>query len=139
MAEDPASSAAALAVASLLAVAALAAGRDAGHEDLVADREVGDRRSDLDDRAHGLVAEDRPGLHRRHVALEDVQVSPADGRRVDSDDRVRRILDARVGNCVPGFLTRSVIDECLHDARSLLWLGMQVGDLGARGMIVTPP
>jgi hypothetical protein len=55
----------------------------------------------LDDGAHRLVAEDRARLNLGHVALEDVQVGAADRGRVDADDRVRRLLDRRVGDLVP--------------------------------------
>ena len=40
-----------------------------------------DARADRLDRADGLVAEDPAVGHRGHVALEDVQVGAADGRR----------------------------------------------------------
>jgi len=42
------------------------------------------------------VPEDAALRHRRHVALEDVQVRPAERRRVHLDDHVGRVLDARV-------------------------------------------
>ena len=95
VAEDPASAAGAEAVAALPAEAAAAARGDAGDEHAVAGLERRDRVADLDDRADGLVAEDRAGLHLGHVALEDVQVGAADRGRVDADDRVRRLLDGR--------------------------------------------
>ena len=114
MAEDPAAAAGAEAVAALLAEAAAAAGGDAGDEHAVARLERRDRGADLDDRADGLVAEDRPGLHLGDVALEDVQVGSADRRRVDADDRVRRLLDARIRDLVPGALAGAVVDERFH-------------------------
>ena len=97
VAEDPAAAAGAEAVAALLAEAAAAARGDARDEHAVARLERRDRVADLDDRADGLVAEDRPGLHLGDVALEDVQVGPADRRRVDADDRVGRLLDRGSG------------------------------------------
>ena len=93
VAEDPAAAAGALARVTFLAVVAAAAGRDARHEHAVAGRDRRHRRADLGDRADRLVAEDRPGSHVGHVALEDVQIGAADRRRVDADDRVRRLLD----------------------------------------------
>ena len=90
MAEDPAASAGAEAVARLLAEAAAAARRDARDEHAVALSERRDGVADLDDGSDGLVAEDPSRLDLGDVALEDVQVGPADRRGVDADDRVRR-------------------------------------------------
>ena len=93
VAEDPAAAARAEAVARLLAEATAPARGDAGDEHAVAGREGRHRCADLDDRADGLVAEDRSRLHLGHVALEDVQIGAADRRRVDADDRIRRLED----------------------------------------------
>src|SRR5262249_15822395 len=61
-----------------------------------------------------LVAEDAPLGHCRHVALEDVQIRAADRGRVDLDDHVGRLLDARIGDRVPRLFTGSAVYECLH-------------------------
>ena len=114
VAEDPATSARAESVTSLLAEAAAPARRDARDEDTVALHERRDRAADGDDGTDRLVAEDRPRLHLGHIALEDVQIGPADGGRVDPDDRVCRIDDGGVGNVLPGSLSRPVVDEGLH-------------------------
>ena len=114
MPEDPAAAADAEAVLGLLAEAAAPAGGDARDEDAVADGDGGDGRADLDDGADGLVSEDRPGLHRGDVALQDVEVRAADRRCVDPYDGVRRVDDGRVGSRLPGPLTGPVVDECLH-------------------------
>src|SRR5687768_18189223 len=50
-------------------------------------------RAELGDRPDRFVAEDRARLHRGDVALEDVQVGPADRGGVDPNDHVRRLLD----------------------------------------------
>ena len=70
------------------------------HDDAVALLELRDGRPDLDDLAHRLVAEDVARLHRRHVAVVEVEVGAADGGRGDLDDHVARILDLRVGDGV---------------------------------------
>ena len=97
VAEDPAASAGAKAVVALAAEAAAAARRDAGHEHAVALVQRRDAAARLDDGADGLVAEDGPWLHLGDVALEDVQVGPADRRRVDLDDDVGRVQDVGSG------------------------------------------
>ena len=53
--------------------------------------------ADLGDRADGLVPEDAPVGHGGDVALQDVQVGPADGGGVDLDHHVRRFLDRASG------------------------------------------
>src|ERR1700680_1408888 len=90
MAENPATSAGALAVVSLLAKSAAAARSDTRNQNVVADLELGDSGACLDDRAYSLVAEDRAWLHRRNVTLEDVQVGATNGGHVDLDYRVGR-------------------------------------------------
>ena len=65
VAEDPAAAAGAEAVVALLAEAAAPARGDARDEHAVARLERRDRGADLDDRADGLVAEDRPRLSPR--------------------------------------------------------------------------
>jgi hypothetical protein len=53
-------------------------------------------------------------LHRGHVALEDVQVGPADGGRVDPDDDVAVVEDLGVRYFFPGLLSGTVVDEGSH-------------------------
>ena len=114
MAEDPAPAAAAEAVVASLQKRQRP--HDVMHETSTRSpaHDGCDRGADLDDRADGLVAEDRARLHLGHVALEDVQVRAADRGRVDADDRVRRLEDGRVGNGFPRPLSRAVIHECFH-------------------------
>src|ERR671927_538511 len=50
----------------------------------------------LDDLAHELVPEDVALLHRRDVAVVEVQVRPADRRRGDLHDRVAVVEDLRI-------------------------------------------
>jgi hypothetical protein len=60
------------------------------------------------------VAQDPAVGDGRHVALEDVQVRPADRRRVDLDDDVRRVLDPGVLLVLPVLVADAVVDQCLH-------------------------
>ncbi len=74
MAEDPATTAETLPVASFLAVATAPAGADARHQHPVADGDRAHARADLLHGADRLVAEHRAGGRLGHIALEDVQV-----------------------------------------------------------------
>ena len=120
VAEDPADADRALVGQAVRRVAAAAVGAgtaraDAGDDDPVADRVVADGRADLDDRADSLVPEDPALGHGGHVALEDVQVGPADRGGVDPHDRVAGLEQHGVGDLVPALDVRTVVDECLHD------------------------
>jgi hypothetical protein len=56
--------------------------------------------TDLDNFAHGLVAEDVALFHRGHDAVEQMQVRAADGAGRDFDDGISPLLDLGVGNGV---------------------------------------
>ena len=118
VAEDPAAALQALPVARLTAEPAAPAGADAGDQHAVAGAEAAHAVADLLDGPDGLVAQDPALAHRGHVALEDVQVGPADGDRVDPHDDVAVVGDLRVGHLFPGLLTGTVVHEgshgCLH-------------------------
>ena len=116
VAEDPADPADGLAVGGHpgLARPAAPARGDRGHEHPVALLQRRDRGAGLDHRADRFMAEDAALGHRGHVALEDVQVGAADRRRLDLDDHVGRVLDARIVDVVPGPLPRTAEYECLH-------------------------
>jgi hypothetical protein len=86
----------------------------------------------LDDGADGFVAEDRPRLHLGHVAVEDMEVGPADRRRVDPHDRVGRLLDRGVRNLVPGAVPGTVVHERLHG--SSFRLDLSLARIGAQGI-----
>jgi hypothetical protein len=64
----------------------------------VADFKVVHAGARLDDLAHELVTEDVAFLHRRDVAVVEVQVGAADGRRSDFDDGVARVENLRLGH-----------------------------------------
>ena len=98
--EDPAAAAEALAVAALPAVAAGPACGDARDEHAVADLDVLHSGAYGFDGADGFVAEDAPVGDGGDVALEDVEVGPADRHRVDS-------YDASVSSMTVGFGTSS--------------------------------
>lgn len=57
-----------------------------------------------------------PFLHRRNVAFEDVQIGAADRRRLDLDDRVRRLLDPRIGHFLPDDRSRALVHQRSHVA-----------------------
>jgi hypothetical protein len=95
--ENPAAAAEALAVHAAPAVRAAAAGRDAGDQHAVPLLDVADRRAGGDHGADRLVAQRAPVVDSRDVALEDVQIGAADGRRVDLDDGVGGLLHAGIG------------------------------------------
>ena len=101
VAEDPTAATGAQAVAGCLALLAAAARGDARREHTVADRDRRNGLAHLGDRADRFVAEDRPRLHRRHVALENVQVAAADGGSMAPDDDVGRGLESAAGNVAP--------------------------------------
>jgi hypothetical protein len=114
VAEDPAAATVAEAVVAFLAETAAAARRDARDEHAVSGGQRRHRVADLDDRADGLVAEDRARLDLGDVAVEDVQVGPADRGRVDPNDRVRRLLDLGIRDLVPGAAPGIVVHERFH-------------------------
>ena len=82
----------------VLAVPAVAAGDRERHDDAIADLQVRDAAADLDDLAHELVPEDVALLHRRDVAVVEMQIRPADRRRGDLHDRVTVVEDLGVGD-----------------------------------------
>src|SRR6185437_3830296 len=104
VAEDPAAELGALPVARLTAVPAAPAPADAGNQDTIARAQAAHAVAGLPDGPDGLVAQDPARLDRGHVALEDVQIGPADGGRVDLNDDVAVVGDLRGGHFFPGLL-----------------------------------
>ena len=115
VAEDPATTAEALAVLPFTAVPAPTAGAHARHQHPVSRSDGRDGRPDRLDGAHRLMAEDPARCRVRQVAFEDVQVGAADGGGVDADDRVGLVHDAWIGDVVPALLAGTVVNEGLHD------------------------
>ena len=114
MTEDPTPAAEALAVPSLPAVAAAAAGGDARDEHAVAHLPAGDRGTNLFDRPDRFVAEDAAALDGGDVTLENVQVGPADRYRIDPDHRVGGGRDDGSGPVLLGRATGAGEHCCLH-------------------------
>ena len=73
-----------------------------------------DAGADRFDRADRFVTEDPAGGDRRDVTFQDVEVGAADRHRIDADDGVGVIDDARLGNLLPRLVTWSVVDDCIH-------------------------
>ena len=101
-------------VHALEAVAALPAGRDARDDDAIPDGDLGHSLTDLGHDADPFVTEDASVLHGGNVPLEDVQIRPADRRRLDLDDRVCGLLNLRSRHLLPGDRTRTLIHHGLH-------------------------
>jgi hypothetical protein len=114
VAQDPAAALQALPIAGLAAIVAGAATADAGDQHAVAGAQAAHAVAGLLDGTDRLVAQDPALVHRGHVALEDVQVGPADGGRVDPDDDVAVVEDLGVRYFFPGLLSGTVVDEGSH-------------------------
>src|ERR1019366_6490754 len=112
--EDPPAATEALAIATLPAEAAAPTGRDARNEHPVAGGEGLDSGSDLEDRTDGLVAQDPPDGDLGDVTFQDMQVRPADGGGIDSDDGVGVVTDRGVGHVLPRLGAGPFVDKCLH-------------------------
>ncbi len=114
--EDPTPTFEALAEAPFPAEAAVPAGRDARQEHAVTFPTTVDTGPAFDHRPHSLVTEYPSWGHLGNVTLQDVEVRPADGHRVDLDDHVGIGLQLGVGDLVPALLIRAVINDRSHGA-----------------------
>ena len=110
----------ALRVQVLVAHEAVTAGDVERHDDAVSHLEVAGLGTDRLDDAHRLVAQDVALGHERPEHLVDVQVGAAQARRGDADDRVRRLLDRRVGNLLDPDVPLAVPCHCAHPGRPLI-------------------
>lgn len=72
--------------------------------------ERGNGRPNLLNDADALVPENAPGLTRRKIALEDMEIGAANCRFDDLDDRIRRRGDVGLGMIFQSFLAWPVID-----------------------------
>ena len=97
-----------------LAEEAFAAGDREGNHDAVADLELVVFRTDLDDFAHGLVAENVALFHRGHDAVEQMQVRTADGAGGDLDDGVASVLDLGIRHGVASNVVLAVPGQRFH-------------------------
>ena len=66
------------------------------------------------DLAHVLVAEDVAALHRRLIAVEEVEVRAADRTGGDLDHGVARVLDLRIGDGVNTHIAFPMPAKCAH-------------------------
>ena len=80
----------------------------------VADGESGHCRPHRPHDAHRFVAEDVALRHERAEDLVEVEVGAAQPARRDLDDRVRRVLDRRIGDLVDADVAPAVPHGCLH-------------------------
>src|SRR5436190_7158561 len=72
-----------------------------------------DRAADLLDDAAVLVAHRRRLLHHVGAAIRP-QIGPADAARRETDDRIRRGDDGRVGTVLDAHVARTIENRCLH-------------------------
>jgi hypothetical protein len=97
-----------------LAKKAFPAGDCKGNYDAVAHLELAVFGTDLDDFAHGLVAENIALFHRGHDAIEQMQVRAADGAGGDLDDGVSPVLDLWVRHRVASNVVLAVPGQRSH-------------------------
>src|SRR5690606_12604118 len=100
----------------LLAVFALAARGHAGNQNTIALLEIADPFSDFFDHADPFMPQDATGRHRRNVALQNMQVGPADGGACDADDGIGRRLDGGYRDFLQGAFAGTAIDDGFHSA-----------------------
>src|SRR5699024_8038893 len=89
-----------------------------GHHHPVPGRQVGDRRTDLLDDAHRLMAQDVALVHERTQHLVQVSIRPTDVGAGDLDDRVGGSLDAGVRDVLDADITLAVPGDRLHGGSS---------------------
>src|SRR5919202_3931144 len=95
----------------------------------------------LDDLAHELVAEDITFLHRRDIAIVEMEIGAANGGRRDFDNGIARVENLRIGDCLDPHIGDAVPADSFHDAPTPLRLwrysfaeqGTLAGGLTGRG------
>ena len=80
----------------------------------VADLKLRVFRTDFDDFAHGLMAQDVALFHRGHDAIEQVQIRTADGTGRDLDDGVAPVLDLGIRHGVASNVVLAVPSQRPH-------------------------
>ena len=98
----------------VLAVPALAADDERRDDHAVALLDLLHLGAGLDHLAHELVADDVAGLHRRQVAVDEVQVRAAGRRQRHLQDGVVGVDDRRVGDGPDSQVVHAVPVECSH-------------------------
>ena len=99
----------------LLTEPAIAAADGEGNDDAVADRKIGHFGPERHDLAHIFMAQDITALHRRHIAVDQVEIRAANGASVDLDDGIAGMLDFGVGNGVDANIAFSMITNGAHE------------------------
>ena len=74
--------------------------------------------ADLHHLAHEFMAHHVAALHRRHVAVQQMEVGTADGAGGDFHDDIARILDARIIDIVAADVAFAVPNQCFHGSSS---------------------
>jgi len=87
---------------------------DTRDEDAIAGDEGRYRGPNVGHHADALVPEDSTLRHRRHIALQDVQVGAANGGGGDADNRVGVVLKHRTGSFFPGPTAGTAIDQAVR-------------------------
>jgi hypothetical protein len=118
----------AVGVHALAAILAFAAGGDAGNQHAITRAKRGHAGANAVHHANTFVTEDATRFAGRNIALEDVQIGPANGRLRDLHDRIRRGGDLRHRALFERFPSRSLIDESLHDRPHIRFLNRSFGD-----------
>ena len=105
----------AVGVHALAAILAFAAGGDAGNQHAITRAKRRHAGANAVHHANTFVTKDATRFAGRNITLEDVQIGPANGRLRDLHDRIRRGGDFGHRTLFERFLSRSLIDESLHD------------------------
>jgi hypothetical protein len=118
VAKYPSASPYAKSVSTLAAEPASAAGRDAGDKHPISGLDRSYSGTHLLDGSDRFVTEYTTVDYCRHIALEDVQVGPANGYGIDTHDGVAVLNDGWLGNLFPFLVAWSVVHNCTHYATS---------------------
>src|SRR3954463_15693119 len=101
----------------VFAVPALPAGDERGHHDPITFLDLLYLRPDFLDYPHELMADPVAGLHRRDVAVDEMQVGAAGGRHGDAEDGVVGVDDLGILHRCDAQVVDAVPNESAH-ARS---------------------
>ena len=102
-----------------LAKETFAAGNRERNYDSVANLELLVFRPDLDNLAHGLMAQDVSLFHRRHDAVEQMEIRAADGAGGDLDDGISPVLDLGIRHGVAANVVFAVPSQRSHTGISM--------------------
>src|SRR5207249_541577 len=85
------------------------------HDDPVPLLQVSHLRSDIDDLAHELVAQDITLLHCGNVTVVDVQVGATDRRRCNLDNSIARVKNTGISYRLNAYIMGTIPTECSHN------------------------